>query len=211
MRLIKLITVTSKYILFPFLALTITACSDNDGQTADVNPTPNTNSIEASAHPAAKNPLAKNGTVKTIKNAGGYSYIEVDIKGETFWLATGITNFKPGEEIAWNDYAVMNNFNSKALNRVFDQILFVDRVLPVAALSSTQHQDIVLESMDSAGYSYIQVEEKGKQPVWLAAPSTSLVIGQTISWDSGAAMRNFSSKTLNRTFDEIFFVNSVNI
>ena len=201
----KLFYTSLPYIFILLLMLTINACSNNDGQSNLIQ----SDNIGMLAKVAvAKNPLAKNGTLKSIKNAGGYSYLEVDIKGETFWLATAIINLKPGEEIAWKDFAVMKNFNSKSLNRVFEQILFVDRVLAVSALGRTQHQGVVLKAMDSAGYSYIHVEEKGKK-IWLAAPSSSLQTGQTIRWYSGAAMRNFSSKTLKRTFDEIYFVNSV--
>ena len=155
-----------------------------------------------------KNPVQNNGVVKSVKMGGGYSYIEVDISGDMFWLATSITNVKPGDNIAWNDYAMMNNFKSKALNREFSQILFVDRISTESALASQSHSGIVIESMNSAGYSYIQVEENGAR-IWLAAPETKIEIGQSIRWDSGAPMRNFTSQSLGRNFDEIFFVSAV--
>jgi hypothetical protein len=156
----------------------------------------------------AKTPAQNKGVVKSSEMAGGYSYIEVDISGDIFWLATAISDVKPGDRIAWNDYAMMTNFRSKTLNREFSQILFVDRVMTESSLASRSHSGIVIESMNSAGYSYIHVEENGTR-IWLAAPETKIEVGQSIRWNSGAPMRNFTSQSLNREFNEIFFVSAV--
>ena len=107
---------------------------------------------------------------------------------------------------------MMKGFTSKAINRTFDQIMFIDRVALASGTDSSpsMHAGKVLEVMDSAGYSYIRVEDQG-QSIWLAAPSTKLTTGQSISWSSGSPMRNFSSKSLDRTFDIIYFVGSVQV
>ena len=123
-------------------------------------------------------------------------------------MATAISSVQPGDRIAWRDYAVMSDFSSKALGRSFDQILFVDRVVPEAKLVQSQHQGTIIETHTAAGYSYIHVRENGNT-LWLAAPQTPLTVGQDIRWSGGSPMRNFTSKSLNRQFDEIFFVNSV--
>jgi len=153
-------------------------------------------------------PAANTGVVKSIKNVGGYSYIEVDINGQIFWMAASISSVKAGEKIAWKGHAMMSNFVSKTMNRTFEKIMFVDKVVPASAMQSSLHSGRVIETMDSAGYSYIQVEEQGKK-VWLAAPITKISVGQNISWNSGAAMQKFSSRSLNRTFEEIFFISGV--
>jgi len=159
---------------------------------------------------AVRTPVKNSGTVKSNQKAGGYSYLEVDIDGGVFWLATAISNAKPGDKIAWKDHAVMANFTSKALGRTFKQILFVAQVMPASALVSRSHSGTVINSTNSAGYSYIQVEENGAQ-VWLAAPETRIETGQSIRWDGGAPMRNFTSQSLNRSFDEIFFVSAIHL
>ena len=156
----------------------------------------------------AKVPAQNSGTVKSNQKAGGYSYMEVDIDGEVFWLATAISSIQPGDKITWKDHAVMANFTSKALGRTFKQILFVAQVRPESDLASRSHSGTVINSMNSAGYSYIQVEENGAQ-VWLAVPETHIEPGQSIRWDGGAPMRNFTSQSLNRSFDEIFFVSAI--
>lgn len=141
-----------------------------------------------------------------VKMAGGYTYAMVDIGGDDFWLATAMTALQPGQSIAWQDYTMMTNFKSKALNQEFDQILFVDRLVDSAAMA--QHRGIVAESMNAAGYSFIRVDENG-QSTWLAAPETSIKIGQSIRWQGGTQMRNFTSRSLNRVFDKIIFVSTV--
>ena len=105
---------------------------------------------------------------------------------------------------------MMKGFTSKAINRTFDQIMFIDRVTLASDTSPSIHAGKVLEVMESAGYSYIRVEDQG-QSIWLAAPSTKLTTGQSIRWSSGSPMRNFSSKSLDRTFDIIYFVGSVQV
>jgi hypothetical protein len=66
----------------------------------------------------------------------------------------------------------------------------------------------VLESMDSGGYTYVNIENAGRQ-TWVAVPRTKVTVGQDISFQPGAVMTNFQSKTLNRTFKTIVFSGGV--
>lgn len=62
----------------------------------------------------------------------------------------------------------------------------------------------VLETMDSGGYTYLQVDT-GKAQQWVAIPQTKVKVGDDVSYHDGMAMPNFTSKSLNRTFDSIVF------
>lgn len=62
----------------------------------------------------------------------------------------------------------------------------------------------VVESMDGGGYTYICLEKDGKK-TWAAIPSDDVKVGSEMSIRPGNEMSNFSSKTLNRTFDKIIF------
>lgn len=62
----------------------------------------------------------------------------------------------------------------------------------------------VVETMDSAGYTYVCLEKKG-QKTWVAVPQIKVKKGQSMSFQPGTEMVNFKSKTLNRTFDRIIF------
>jgi hypothetical protein len=66
----------------------------------------------------------------------------------------------------------------------------------------------VVESMDSGGYTYVQIENSGKK-TWVAVPKTKVVVGQDITLSPGNEMKNFESKTLKRKFDSIIFSGGV--
>ena len=195
-------------LLLLFCLVQITACSDSSEPTG--NSTQPVQSDSSTTGQRLATPSASTGTVISIQNSGGYSYIEIDINGQPFWMAASLSAVKPGEKITWNDYAMMKNFTSKSINRTFDQIMFVDKVNSATAMTTRNHSGTVLETMNAAGYSYIRVEELGKN-TWLAVPMLEIKVGQSINWESGAAMRNFTSQSLNRSFDEIFFISSVQI
>jgi len=62
----------------------------------------------------------------------------------------------------------------------------------------------VSETMNSGGYTYINIE-KDNQKIWVAVPQTEVKVGQEISVIPGMSMPNFESKTLNRTFESVIF------
>lgn len=65
----------------------------------------------------------------------------------------------------------------------------------------------VVETMESGGYTYVLVRTPGKD-VWAAGPLTGVTVGQKVSVSTGMPMQGFYSKTLDRTFDIIYFVPS---
>jgi len=72
------------------------------------------------------------------------------------------------------------------------------------ALASADLSGKVIETMDSGGYTYVQIESKGGK-VWAAVPQTSVKVGQKVTIKPGAPMANFTSKTLGKTFKTIIF------
>ncbi len=66
----------------------------------------------------------------------------------------------------------------------------------------------VIESMDAAGYTYVQVET-GTETFWAAAPQFAVKVGDDVVIPEGMPMPNYYSKTLDRTFDVVYFVPSV--
>ena len=66
----------------------------------------------------------------------------------------------------------------------------------------------VLETMDSGGYTYVLVETSEIQ-VWAAGPQTTAAVGDVVEISQGMPMNQFESKTLNRTFDVLYFVNAI--
>lgn len=72
----------------------------------------------------------------------------------------------------------------------------------------TGNRGQVLSSIQVTGYTYIEVRTDGRT-LWLAGDQVEVVEGEVITWDQSTVMRNFQSKTLNRTFDEVIFVSAV--
>jgi len=66
----------------------------------------------------------------------------------------------------------------------------------------------VAETMLSGGYVYVRLEEDG---TWLASTPVPLSVGDRISYADSATMKNFRSRTLDRTFDYILFVNKLEV
>ena len=71
------------------------------------------------------------------------------------------------------------------------------------------HTAKVVETMSSAGYTYIRVEEDGVN-YWIALPQTEVSVGEQISFYEQMLMEGFTSRSLNRTFDRILFVEAIN-
>ncbi|MES2149386.1 MAG: hypothetical protein V4508_06290 [Pseudomonadota bacterium] len=66
----------------------------------------------------------------------------------------------------------------------------------------------VISTIDASQYTYIEVLQD-KKVLWLAAPAIALKKNNIIRFEDGAEMSNFHSKTLNRTFPAIRFINRV--
>ncbi len=66
----------------------------------------------------------------------------------------------------------------------------------------------VLETMDAGGYTYVKLQ-MGAQQIWAAGPQTAIKVGDEVTIPGGMPMMNFRSKTLDRTFELIYFVPSI--
>jgi hypothetical protein len=96
---------------------------------------PPSDSVHAGA--AAKDPHAgierqainagtgRKGRVVETMNAAGYTYLRVDEKGSSVWIAVMEVPVKVGDVVEFPDSPPMTGFKSKTLNRTFDSILFV--------------------------------------------------------------------------------------
>jgi len=62
----------------------------------------------------------------------------------------------------------------------------------------------VTETMNAGGYTYLCLEKDG-QKKWAAIPESQVKVGDEVEISQGMVMSNFTSKSLNRTFDAIIF------
>jgi hypothetical protein len=66
----------------------------------------------------------------------------------------------------------------------------------------------VTETIDAAGYTYVQIDT-GAEQFWAAAPQFAVQVGDDVVVPEGMPMPDYHSKTLDRTFDMVYFVPSV--
>jgi len=178
---------------------------------------------------------AHEGKVVSTMNGAGYTYIEVDEKGKKLWVAVMETKVKVGDTVEFPDSAPMENFESKSLGRTFDKIIFspVIRVNgkteavaaapgavqgPAAPVGANPHAGMrsqemaagmvhdgkAISTMNAKGYTYIEVDEKGSK-LWVAVMETKVKTGDRVEFPDSPPMKNFYSKSLDRTFETIIF------
>ena len=63
----------------------------------------------------------------------------------------------------------------------------------------------VLETMDASGYTYVHID-LGDEQRWYAGAQTSVSVGDVVQTNNGMSMGPFTSSSLNRSFDNMYFV-----
>lgn len=159
------------------------------------------------------------GKITETMDAGGYTYLYLEKDGEKTWVAAPAMKVTVGQEIELLPGAEMTHFASTSLNRTFDRIIFSGGVVPAAGSAGAQAARSnlslepvtagkVIETINAATYTYILLEKDGRSS-WSAVPITQLAVGDEIELQPGTPMGTFVSKTLNRTFDAIYFSSGV--
>jgi len=145
--------------------------------------------------------------VMETMDGGGYTYAQVELDGEEMWVAGPVTALKAGETVTLVDTMFMGSFPSKALDRTFDELVFVMSFREEEA-APARPAGTAVQVIAAGGYTYVEVEtEKGK--FWLAGPETEITQGTRVQWKGPMLMRDFRSPSLDRTFSEIVFVDNV--
>jgi hypothetical protein len=81
-------------------------------------------------------------------------------------------------------------------------------VQPAAEAAKGNLSGTVAETFDSGGYTYIQLDT-GSEKIWAAIGQTKVAAGDKIDLLNGPVMRDFHSKSLDRTFPEIIFSSGI--
>lgn len=66
----------------------------------------------------------------------------------------------------------------------------------------------VAETMDSAGYTYVRLEEDDR---WVAGRPAKIMVGDKVEYANAIEMRDFHSRTLDRTFAVISFAQNLQV
>lgn len=68
-------------------------------------------------------------------------------------------------------------------------------------------EGVVQETLEGGGYTYARVLV-GEEEIWVAGPATPLEVGSDIAISGATPMGGFSSPSLGRTFENLYFVGS---
>ena len=79
---------------------------------------------------------------------------------------------------------------------------------PAAAPTANAFTGAIGETMNSGGYTYLRLKN-GADEVWVAGPEFDGKVGEQVSVSLDMPMKDFESKTLNRTFPLLYFVSEV--
>ena len=146
------------------------------------------------------------GIVQETLNGGGYTFARLDTGDREVWAAGPQTALAVGEQVSLADTMAMVNFEAKSLDRTFDVLYFTGAFQTgTPDVGTAEFQGEVKETMNSGGYTYLLVAA-GDQTLWLAAPESEVEVGSTVAWNGGMRMVQFNSRSLNRTFDELYFI-----
>jgi len=164
----------------------------------------------------------RKGTVLAAFSVESYTYMYIDDGNAKVWVASPGMPVSVGDKVETDEGNRMDNFNSKSLGITFEKILFVSsakivsKPMPTVAKQTEGdpakkgHSGTIKETFNVEAYTYILIDETGKN-VWLATEKIDVKAGQKITAPLGQIMYNFRSKTLNRTFEEIYFTNQVKV
>lgn len=188
------------------------------------------------AVPVAQTAVPNSGEVSESIPAGNYTYLHVKKDGKQEWLAIPRRDIPVGAEISYGNGAVMKDFHSAALNRTFDEVLFLGGVVvagespsaaspsrtpvpalppghvPVptdpAVLAELPNVGKVSEAIAAGKYTYLHVKNGGKG-TWIAIPNRDIPVGARVRYANSEPMTDFHSSSLNRTFKEVLFLGDV--
>ncbi|MDD5757502.1 MAG: DNA-binding protein [Desulfobulbaceae bacterium] len=122
------------------LAVSLVACGKGESDSAKENKAavvapagqvaPGTEAAQSADAPKeAAAPSAIKGKVAETMDASGYTYVRLDDgSGKEIWAAVPKAELKVGEEVTLQGGSVMENFNSKTLNKTFEKIIFATGV-----------------------------------------------------------------------------------
>ncbi|MEN8201853.1 MAG: GW dipeptide domain-containing protein [Bacteroidota bacterium] len=106
-------------------------------------------------------------------------------------------------------------FGIKLKQEVMDfvkKLLFAGLILMVAGCNRSTESGLttvkVLEVEQVANYTYLLVKARGPE-YWIAVPTMEAGVGDTYQYQGGMLMEDFHSKELDRTFDEVLFLEAL--
>lgn len=69
------------------------------------------------------------GKITEVRHGGGYTFLLIKERtDESFWIVVNRTDAKNGDIVRFQKQLIAKNFESKALNRKFDEVMFAENL-----------------------------------------------------------------------------------
>jgi hypothetical protein len=123
-----------KRLLSIFIVLAFIACEPRQGKNVDQAPPTSENNQDV--HEAV---------ITEIIQAPSYTYARATENGSEFWMAVGASEIEVGKTYFYSQPLEMTNFKSKELDRTFESILFINKLVSdpseLTAKKASPHPD----------------------------------------------------------------------
>lgn len=83
-------------------------------------------------------------------------------------------------------------------------------LFPMIVFAQKVHRGVVLQTFNVEGYTYMEIKDNNETK-WIACPTLDVKKGDVVETSYGMLMPDFESKTLKRTFKEIYFVTKASV
>ncbi len=87
------------------------------------------------SQPQRQEDSSLSGKVVETMTSGGYTYALIEKNGKKTWVAVPATKISVGQQVSFRPGVAMGNFESKTLNRKFDNIIFSTGLLGQAPMA----------------------------------------------------------------------------
>lgn len=92
------------------------------------------------------------GTVVDTLNGGGYTYMQIDDTKKKYWVAVEGAQVPKGTEVRFTEEMKIKNFESKTLNRTFDEIVFASNLQHRSNVPEKGNLELISEQVKESLY-----------------------------------------------------------
>ena len=133
------------------------------------------------------------GTVVDTLNGGGYTYMQIDDTKKKYWVAVEGAQVQKGTEVRFTEEMKIKNFESKTLNRTFDEIVFASNLQHRSNVPEKGNLELISEQVKESPYK--QKDTLSIKEVWEKRASlkdkTIAIRGKVVKASSNIMGRNW--------------------
>ena len=104
------------------------------------------------------------GTVVDTIDGGGYTYLQIDDTKKKYWVAVEGVKIDKGTEVRFTEEMRVKNFQSKALNRTFDEVVFASNLQHRTNVPEKGNLELINEQVKESPYK--QKDTMSVQEAW---------------------------------------------